>query len=138
MPAHPTRVVRLARLVTLPAGTPSPPGFYAIVSMPAPLTDAAGSVLDALRPVVATSRGGVLMGTETLGYPGQVLVTGRAPDGAPLAPARAFGPVTTATDTEVLADWLAIGGPPAPLPERLRALLRASSAEMSDPCCNPQ
>lgn len=95
-----------------------PPGFYAVVCTPALLADRDDNVLDALRPVVATSRGGVLINAPSRRNRGCVLITGRLPTGDATAPALWIGPVRAATDVEVLADWLAIGGPLAPVPDR--------------------
>lgn len=106
---------------------PAARGFYVIVCTPAPLGDARDGVLDALRPVVSRSRGAVLVSSGDLGPPGTVLVTGRTPDGQAVGPIRWFGLLSSGAQVGALADWLDIGGPLAPLPAEVVALLALPS-----------
>lgn len=98
-----------------------PQGFYAVVCTPAPIDDGT-DLLDVVRPVVRRARGAVLVSSATAGPPGMVWVARRWPDGQAAQPASWFGPIRTATDAEHLCDWLAIGGPLAPMPEPVQNL----------------
>lgn len=100
---------------------PVPPGFYVIVCEPAPLAGGPDAMFlkDVLRPVVRTSRGGVLISATSIGPVGMVGVVGRLPDGRTHGRVHWFGPVRDVTEAELLADWLAIGGPLAPTPPGL-------------------
>lgn len=56
------------------------------------------------------------------GPTGFVAVTSRADTGVSVGATRWFGPIRTSAEAEVLADWLAIGGPVAPLSPALTDL----------------
>lgn len=105
-----------------------PQGFYAVVCTPAPLDDGT-DLLEVMRPVVRRARGAVLVSSATTGPPGMVWVARRRADGHAVDP-RWFGPIRTTEQAEHLCDWLAIGGPVAPMSDPVRDLrVAVASAE---------
>lgn len=113
------------------ASPPRPQGFYAVVCTPAPIEDGA-DLLDTVRAVVRHSRGAVLISSATTGRAGMVWVARRLPDGTAVQPAKWFGPISTMADAQLLCDWLAIGGPLAPVPDALDALHESAAQRPVD------